>query len=139
MLALLALLAAGLISPAGVQASSTWQEAAYGKAADSLQEGTGLAVAPGLMLLARGLYRYATAEEGSALPWHADPRFLAALAILLALFLLKDFIPAEPLQKLLAALEEGSMYVSWGRWRTPPPSRGLPGCSRPPQRRRRAS
>jgi hypothetical protein len=92
-------------------ASEALSPAAAHRAINALEDHTGLALAPGLALLARGIYVRMTAEDGAKLPWHASEKFLIVLGCVLGLFLVKDFIPVEPLQKFLAAGEEGSMMA----------------------------
>ena len=73
--------------------------------ATQLQEVTGTAISPGLVLLAYGSWRYIWSEDRNQLPWHSSLEFLIALGVILILFCVKDLIPFEPLQKLLASLE----------------------------------
>ncbi|MDR1873033.1 MAG: hypothetical protein LBS60_14125 [Deltaproteobacteria bacterium] len=81
--------------------------------ATSVHSATGLAVSPGLVLFGRGLYGYLAADDRSQVPWHSSGSFLLIAGAVLLLFLSKDFLPFEPLQKLLAAAEEGVMGL-WG-------------------------
>ncbi|MDR3154495.1 MAG: hypothetical protein LBW85_09590 [Deltaproteobacteria bacterium] len=103
-------LGAGTAFPEALAAAQGASGSGY-EAAEAFGDHTALAVAPGLMLLARGAAAYAASDDPESLPWNARPEFLAILGIALAAFLLKDFIPFEPLQKLLAASEEGFMYL----------------------------
>ncbi|MDR1577410.1 MAG: hypothetical protein LBT86_04170 [Deltaproteobacteria bacterium] len=79
---------------------------------DRLNNITGLAVSPALVLFASGLYKRATTEDGQE-PWLASPWLLFILGVTLAVFFLKDVIPIGAIQKPLAAVEEVSMTL-WG-------------------------
>ncbi|MDR2351559.1 MAG: hypothetical protein LBF22_00075 [Deltaproteobacteria bacterium] len=81
--------------------------------ADTLGIDTSSAIVPGLAILARGIFTYVRSEDKDSLPWHAQLKFLLILSAILFLFFVKDWIPIEPLQKFLTALEEGSMAL-WG-------------------------
>ncbi|MDR1081597.1 MAG: hypothetical protein LBQ79_11740 [Deltaproteobacteria bacterium] len=109
--ALLLMLLASAVLPGTASAAPMGDGDVVEAAFSTLEDHTSLAVSPGLILLARGGYAYVMADRGAELMWHQDPTFLLVLASVLAVFLLKDLIPVEPLQKFLAAIEEGSMVV----------------------------
>ncbi|MDR1676819.1 MAG: hypothetical protein LBS44_00320 [Deltaproteobacteria bacterium] len=81
------------------------------RATDEIQSTTGMALSPGLILFIKGGLNYLRAEKKETLPWHSRWEFLLPLGGLLLLFFIKDFIPFEPLQKFLAAIEEGTMTL----------------------------
>jgi hypothetical protein len=78
---------------------------------DEVRSTTGMAMTPGLILLLRGIVNYAKADDRSTLPWHSRLQFILALGSLLLLFFVKDFVPFEPLQKLLIAGEDNFMKI----------------------------
>ena len=92
-------------APLSPESASVLTERAIGE----IQSVTGLALSPGLVLLATGAIENFQAEDKNALPFYAKGGFLIVLALILALFLIKDLIPFEPLQKLLMAGETGFM------------------------------
>jgi hypothetical protein len=99
------------VMPGELSASGMGEADVADVALTSLEDHVGVAMAPGLILLVRGIYTYVMAEPGTAVMWHQDPTFLMVLAAVLALFLVKDLVPVEPVQKFLAGIEEGAMIL----------------------------
>ncbi|MDR0548604.1 MAG: hypothetical protein LBI10_04230 [Deltaproteobacteria bacterium] len=80
---------------------------------ESLDSLTNLAISPGFILWIRGVHGFFTIKDKEKAPFYASGYFILGLGAILLLFLGKDFMPFEPLQKFLTAMEEGSMSL-WG-------------------------
>ncbi len=108
-------LSAGFAPPAEARSARghdvSRQLGTYDRVASGLQQTTGMAISPVLVMFAHGLLTYATAPEGAELPWYASPGFLSFLGAFLLLILGKDAILPDPLKSTLSAVEEAVMPV----------------------------
>ncbi|MDR1084309.1 MAG: hypothetical protein LBP22_05470 [Deltaproteobacteria bacterium] len=85
----------------------------FDRLSDQVSTLTGQAISPALVMFGTGVYHRITKNEDDYSPWFASPIFLTVVGIILAIFLVKDFVPSSAVQKPLAAVEE-SMMALWG-------------------------
>ena len=88
------------------------RSARYDNLASSLQETTGMAISPVLIMFVNGLYLNITTPEGRQLPLHASPLALTIMGLFLLAVFAKDLAPVPgPLKSALSAVEEAVMPI----------------------------